>query len=59
MMSQRSRSTVVLADATKIGRTALAGVCAMSEVDALITDDRAEDSALRAIEQRGCRVIRA
>lgn len=58
-MSQRSRSTVVLADATKIGRTALAGVCAMSGVDVLITDLRAPDSAVESIERQGCRVIRA
>jgi DeoR family transcriptional regulator of aga operon len=58
-MSQRSRSTVVLADATKIGRTALAGVCSMADVDVLITDRRAPDSAVEAIERQGCRVIRA
>jgi DeoR family transcriptional regulator of aga operon len=58
-MSQRSRVTVVLADATKIGRTALAGVCAMTDVDVLVTDLRAPDSAVEAIERQGCRVIRA
>jgi DeoR family transcriptional regulator of aga operon len=58
-MRRRSRVTVVLADATKIGRTALAGVCAMRDVDVLVTDTRAPDSAVEAIEQQGCRVIRA
>jgi DeoR family transcriptional regulator of aga operon len=58
-MSRRSRVTVVLADATKIGRTALAGVCTMREVDVLITDMRAPDGAVEAIERQGCRVIRA
>lgn len=58
-MRARSRATVVLADATKIGRTALAGVCGMHEVDVLITDTRAPDSAVEAIERQGCRVIRA
>lgn len=58
-MTRRSRATVVLADATKIGRTALAGVCAMQEVDVLITDTRAPDAAVEAIERQGCRVIRA
>ncbi|WP_181435278.1 DeoR/GlpR family DNA-binding transcription regulator [Curtobacterium sp. MCBD17_013] len=58
-MSQRSRATVVLADATKIGRTALAGVCPMEAVDVLVTDLRAPDSAVEAIERQGCRVIRA
>jgi DeoR family transcriptional regulator of aga operon len=58
-MTRRSRATVVLADATKIGRTALAGVCGMQEVDVLITDTRAPDGAVEAIERQGCRVIRA
>jgi DeoR family transcriptional regulator, aga operon transcriptional repressor len=58
-MRRRSRVTVVLADATKIGRTALAGVCAIHDVDVLITDTRAPDGAVEAIEQQGCRVIRA
>jgi DeoR family transcriptional regulator of aga operon len=58
-MSQRSRATVVLADATKIGRTALAGVCRMQDVHVLVTDTRAPDSAVEAIERQGCRVIRA
>jgi DeoR family transcriptional regulator of aga operon len=58
-MTRRSRTTVVLADATKIGRTALAGVCAMQDVDVLVTDLRAPDAAVEAIERQGCRVIRA
>jgi DeoR family transcriptional regulator of aga operon len=58
-MRSRSGRTVVLADATKIGRTALAGVCPMADVDVLITDTRAPDGAVEAIERQGCRVIRA
>ncbi len=58
-MCERSRAVVVLADATKIGRVALAGVISMRNVDVLITDSRAPDDALEAIEQQGCRVIRA
>lgn len=58
-MCRRSRMTVVLADATKIGRVALAGVRAMSEVDVLVTDARAPESLLAAVEEQGCRVVRA
>lgn len=58
-MIARSRATVVLADATKIGRTALAGVCSISEMTVLITDSRAPESAVAAIERQGVRVIRA
>jgi DeoR family transcriptional regulator of aga operon len=59
VMCSRSRVTVVLADATKLGRTALAGVCEIREVDVLVTDDRASDAAVAAIERQGCRVLRA
>jgi DeoR family transcriptional regulator of aga operon len=58
-MIKRSRATVVLADATKIGRTALAGVCAISEMTVLITDSRAAESDVEPIERQGVRVIRA
>jgi DeoR family transcriptional regulator, aga operon transcriptional repressor len=58
-MCGRSRSVVVLADATKIGRIALAGVVPIAEVDVLVTDTRAPESVLERIESAGCRVIRA
>jgi DeoR/GlpR family transcriptional regulator of sugar metabolism len=47
----------VLADATKINRVALAPVCAMAEVDVLITDRRADRTAVEAIRRRGCEVL--
>jgi DeoR family transcriptional regulator, aga operon transcriptional repressor len=59
VMCGRSRMTVVLADATKLGRTALAGVCSIRDVDVLVTDDRAPDSTVEEIERQGCRVVRA
>jgi DeoR family transcriptional regulator, aga operon transcriptional repressor len=59
VMCGRSRMTVVLADATKLGRTALASVCSIHEVDVLVTDDRAPDSTVEEIERQGCRVVRA
>lgn len=58
-MCRVSRTTVVLADATKIGRVALAGVRPMREVDVLVTDTRAPEDAVRAIEAEGCRVVLA
>lgn len=57
MLFQRARRKVVLADATKIGRVALAQVCRMAEVDVLITDGRAPPAALDRIRRQGCRVI--
>lgn len=59
VLHQRARKTIVLADATKLGRLAFAQVCAMSEVDMLITDDRADDAQVDRIRAQGCEVILA
>src|SRR6476469_10052973 len=56
VMRRRARRTIVLADATKIGRVALARVCEMGEVDLLITDDRADEAKIGAIRALGCEV---
>jgi DeoR family transcriptional regulator of aga operon len=59
VLRQRARRVIVLADATKIGRVALARVCAMSEVDLLITDGRAPDDQVTGIRASGCEVTLA
>ena len=56
-LQQRGRMSVVLADATKISRVALAQVCAMSDVDVLLTDSRAPQASLDQIRRQGCRVV--
>jgi DeoR family transcriptional regulator of aga operon len=58
VLLQRARRVIVLADATKLGRVALAQVCGMSEVDLLITDDRAPDDQVDLIRASGCDVTR-
>lgn len=57
LLRERARVAAVLADATKINRVALAPVCAMAEVDVLITDRRADRTAVEAIRRRGCEVL--
>jgi DeoR family transcriptional regulator of aga operon len=57
VLQSRARLTVVLADATKISKIALAQVCSMSEVDVLITDVRASQELLDGIRSQGCEVI--
>jgi DeoR family transcriptional regulator, aga operon transcriptional repressor len=57
ILQKRARLTVVLVDATKISKVALAQVCPMSDVDVLITDDRAPQDVLDRIRQQGCNVI--
>lgn len=57
LLRERARTSVVLADATKVGRIALAQVCAMADVDVLITDVRAPHEVLDRIRSQGCTVI--
>jgi DeoR family transcriptional regulator of aga operon len=57
VLQHRARQTVVLADSTKISKIALAQVCAMSDVDVLITDNRAPQLVLEQIRELGCEVI--
>lgn len=57
VLQARSRFSVVLADASKIGKVALAQVCPISSVDVLITDTRAPEEQLRFFQEQGCRVL--
>ena len=57
ILQQNARFSVVLADATKISRVALAQVCAIADVDVLITDSRAPQDALDQIRDQGCEVV--
>jgi DeoR family transcriptional regulator of aga operon len=59
VLIERAQRTVVLADASKVGRVALAPVCSMSKVHVLITDDRLSEAEADRISALGCRVIRA
>jgi len=49
---------VVLADASKVGRVALAQVCRMTQVDVLVTDNRLPDEECEKIQAEGCVILR-
>ncbi|MEZ0093064.1 DeoR/GlpR family DNA-binding transcription regulator [Streptacidiphilus sp. EB129] len=51
--------TVVVADSTKVGRVTFAGICPLSDIDDLVTDDALTDDQERALADTGVRVIRA
>ena len=57
VLQQRARLTVVLADATKISKVALAQVCPLSEVDVLVTDTRVPAELVKQIRDLGCEVV--
>ncbi len=58
-MINAAREVVVVADGSKIGVVEAARVCAISEVDLLITDASAPDDAVAMIEQAATSVHRA
>jgi DeoR family transcriptional regulator of aga operon len=58
VMVERARRVVVLADASKVGRVALAQVCPVTQVDVLVTDDRLPDDEYEKIRAEGCDVLR-
>lgn len=56
-LMRAARKVVVVADYTKLGVVALANIAPLSEVDILITDDKAPIEYLRQIEGSGVEVI--
>lgn len=53
---ERSRRAIVVADASKLGRVVFAGICPLSSVAELITDDAAEPTELDRLRMSGLRV---
>jgi DeoR family transcriptional regulator of aga operon len=52
----RARRTIVVADGSKVGQVLLARIVNVAEVDELITDDSADQSALSALRRAGLTV---
>ena len=52
-----ARRTVVLADGSKIGRIELAQLCAVDEIDMVITGESASPQVVAALRERGCEVV--
>jgi DeoR family transcriptional regulator, aga operon transcriptional repressor len=50
---ERAARVIAVADGSKIGRISFAKICGLERVDELITDDRADPSALLAIRDAG------
>jgi DeoR family transcriptional regulator of aga operon len=55
---ERSARVIVVCDASKIGRSALSSICALEEIDELITDVGAPGEELEALEAAGVEVVR-
>ena len=52
-MIYSAEKVVLIAESTKLGQAALGYVCALSEVDTLITDESAEPEFIRAVTEMG------
>jgi len=59
LMARRARRVVVVADATKLGRVAFARICALEQIDSVVTDRAADGAVVDAIEMAGVEVVRA
>ncbi|WP_203236673.1 DeoR/GlpR family DNA-binding transcription regulator [Nocardia panacis] len=55
-MVRRSHHVIVVATADKLEKTALARICALEDIDLLITDAAADPTALTALRATGLRV---
>jgi len=53
---RRSKRVVVVADSSKLGHSAFAHICDLSEVDDLITDEAADPAVLKELKEAGVAV---
>jgi DeoR/GlpR family transcriptional regulator of sugar metabolism len=54
-----SRRRIAVADSSKLGKTAFARICALDELDVLVTDKQAPRDLVRSIREAGVEVVLA
>ena len=54
---RNARQVIALADHSKFGIRAVSNICALSDIDVLITDEKAPANLLARIEKSGVRVV--
>lgn len=59
LVLRRAREVILLADSRKVGTRSLVGAGQLETIDILVTDDRIDEGAVRDLEGRGIRVIKA
>lgn len=59
LMAGRAARVVVAADSSKLGRRAFARICALDEIEVLVTDTGATEEAVAPYTEAGVRVVRA
>ena len=58
-MATHAAQVMIVADRSKLGQRAFARVCAMDEIDVIVTDQDAAPATLAAFTERGIRVVTA
>lgn len=56
-MIEAVQQTILVTDSSKFGRRGFSHICNVDEIDIVITDDGAPEGMVRALEDRGVRVI--
>ncbi len=56
-MMQQAQEVVLLVDSSKFGQQALSRLCALDEIDVVVTDRGVTDEQRAEVEKAGCRVI--
>jgi len=57
LMAERARRVIVVADSTKVGRTAFAQICRTGVINTLVTDRGADTDALLKLRRAGVEVV--
>jgi DeoR family transcriptional regulator of aga operon len=59
LMAERARQVVIVSDSSKLGQRAFARICAVQEIDVVVTDSEASDDMVKQLADAGVQVIRA
>lgn len=58
-LMEASDKTIVIADSTKLGVNSLVRMCGIEEISAVVTDSRAPETMIQALEQAGIQVVKS
>lgn len=58
-LMEASDKTTVIADSTKLGVNSLVRMCGIDEISAVVTDSRASEEMIQALEQAGIQVVKS
>jgi DeoR family transcriptional regulator, aga operon transcriptional repressor len=57
VMIENAGKTIVVVDSSKFGRRGLCRICGIDQIDVVITDDKAPETAVTYLEEHGTKVV--